>query len=60
MLDTLKGPINFGLKLSKMVEEVVAINKKNRNTLWQDAIESKMENVMMAFLLVISMPITTW
>ena len=29
---------NFGLKLPKMVKEAAAIDKKNRNILWLDAI----------------------
>ena len=37
MLDTLKEPI--GLELHKMVNEAYAIDKKNGNTLWQDAIQ---------------------
>ena len=45
----LKRVHKFGLELPKMVEEAVAINKKKRNTLWQDAVQKKMELVEVTF-----------
>ena len=39
----------FVLELPKMVNEVHAFNKKNRNTLSQDAIQKEMKNVKIAF-----------
>ena len=43
----------FGLELPKMVQEFVATNKKNGNTLWQNAIEKKIiENVKIAFQII--------
>ena len=35
----LKRTNEFGLELPKMVSEVYAIDNKNGNTLWQDAIQ---------------------
>ena len=32
-----------------MVEEAIAIDQKNRNTLWQDAIGKEIENVKVTF-----------
>ena len=32
-----------------MVKEVVAINRKNKNTLWQGAIQKEMENMKITF-----------
>ena len=45
----LKITNKFGLKLLKTVSEAYAIDKKNGNTLWQDAIQKEMENVKIAF-----------
>ena len=42
----------FGLKLPKMVNEVYPIDKKNSNTLWQDAIQKEIENVKIAFQII--------
>ena len=39
----------FGLELCKMVKEAVAFDKKNKTTLQQDAIETEMKNVRIAF-----------
>ena len=35
--------------MPKMVKEAYAIDKKNRNTLWQDAKQKEMENVKIPF-----------
>ena len=32
-----------------MVKEVVAINERNGNTIWQDTIQKEMKNVKIAF-----------
>ena len=32
-----------------MIKEVYALDEKNRNTLWQDAIQKEMEDVKIAF-----------
>ena len=42
-----------------MVKEVYAIDKKNRKTLWQGAIQKEMENVKIAFQMGSSMSIAT-
>ena len=34
---------NFGIELPEVVEEAVAIDKKNRNIFWQDAIEKEIK-----------------
>ena len=39
----------FGLKLPKTVNEAYAIDEKNRNLLWWDAIQNEMENINIAF-----------
>ena len=36
-------------ELPKMVKEAIAIDEKNGNTLWQDAIQKGMESVKIAF-----------
>ena len=38
-----------GIKIPKSVQEAIAIDKKNGNTLWWDAICKEMKNVMPAF-----------
>ena len=35
-----------------MVKEAIVINKKNGNTLWQEAIQKEMENVKVAFQII--------
>ena len=35
-----------------MIKEVVAINEKIRNTLWQDATEKEIENVKISFQII--------
>ena len=42
----------FGFKLPKTVNEAVAINEKNANTLWQDEIEKEIENVKITFKMI--------
>ena len=42
----------FGPDLFKMTEEAIAINEKNRNTLWQDAIEKEIKYVKIAFQII--------
>ena len=39
----------FGFKLPKTVQEALEIDKENGNTLWKDAIEQEMRNVLPAF-----------
>ena len=39
----------FGIECPKTVEEALALDKKNGNTLWQDAIALEMKNVRVAF-----------
>ena len=39
----------LGFELPKDVEQAIAIDKKNGNTLWQDAIAKEMANVRVAF-----------
>ena len=44
-----KRTYKFELELPKIVKETVAINEKNRNTPWQDAMKKDMENVKVIF-----------
>jgi hypothetical protein len=39
----------FGIRIPKTVEEALAIDKENGNTLWYDAIQKEMKNVLPAF-----------
>jgi Reverse transcriptase (RNA-dependent DNA polymerase) len=39
----------YGIKIPKSVQEAIAIDKENGNTLWWDAICKEMKNVMPAF-----------
>ena len=39
----------FGIELPKTVEQALALDAKNDNTLWADAISKEMENVRVAF-----------
>ena len=39
----------FGIELPKTVEQALALDAKNGNTLWADAISKEMENVRVAF-----------
>jgi len=45
----LKRTHKFGIELPKTVQEALAIDKKNGNTLWADAIAKEMKNVRVAF-----------
>ena len=45
----LKRSHKFGIELPKIEEEAVALDVKNGNTLWADAISKEMENVRVAF-----------
>ena len=45
----LKKIHKFGIELPKTVEEALALDAKNGNTLWADAISKEMENVRAAF-----------
>ena len=45
----LKKSHKFGIELPKTVEEACAIDAKNGNTLWVDAISKEMENVRVVF-----------
>ena len=39
----------FGLDLAKTMEEALALDAKNENTLWAEAISDEMENFRLAF-----------
>ena len=45
----LKRSHKFGIELPKTVEQALALDAKNGNTLWADAISKEMENVRVAF-----------
>ena len=45
----LKQTHKFGVELPKTVPEALAIDRKNKNTLWADAIAKEMKNVRIAF-----------
>ena len=45
----LKRTHKWGLELPKTVDEEMAIDVKNRNTFWADAISKEMKNVRVAF-----------
>ena len=45
----LKRSHKFGIELSKTVEEALALDAKNGNSLWADTISKEMENVRVAF-----------
>ena len=44
-----KGSHKFGIELPKIVEQTHALDAKNGNTFWKDAISKEMENVRVAF-----------
>ena len=46
----LKIILKFGLELPKMVKEYIAIDEKNRNILWQDAMKKR--NVKMTIQII--------
>ena len=45
----LKRSQKFGIELPKTVEEAYALDAKNGNILWADAISKEMENIRVAF-----------
>ncbi len=45
----LKRTHKFGIELPKTVQEALALDKKNGNTLWADAISKEIKNVRVAF-----------
>ena len=45
----LKKSHKFGIELHKTVEQALAMDAKNGNTLWADAISKEMENVRVVF-----------
>ena len=44
-----KTTMKFGIECPKTVEEDLALDSKNGNTLWSDAITKEMKNVRVAF-----------
>ena len=44
-----KKSYKFGIELPKTVEQAYALDAKNVNTLWADAISKEMENARVAF-----------
>lgn len=47
-----KKNIKFGFYVPNSVEEALKIDKENRNTLWTDAINKELKNVIVAFKLI--------
>ena len=47
-LDTKKSH-KFGIELPKNIEQALALDAKNSNSLWADAISKEMENFRVAF-----------
>ncbi len=45
----LKGTHKFGIEVPKTVKEALALDRKNGNTLWADAIAKEMTEVCIAF-----------
>ena len=43
----------YGIELPKMIKQVVAINRKHRNILLQDAIEQEMKNLKVTFQVIL-------
>ena len=43
------GRTKFGIEVPRTVEEALALDRKNNNTLWQDAITKEMKNSRCAF-----------
>lgn len=46
-----KKSIKFGVEVPNSVTEALALDKKNGNTLWSDAISKELKNVLVAFQL---------
>ena len=45
----LKRSYKFGIELPKTVEQILALDAKNNNTLWADEIFKELENVRVTF-----------
>jgi hypothetical protein len=45
----LKRTHKFGIELPKTVKEALALDKKNSNTFWADAIAKEMKDTCVAF-----------
>ena len=39
----------YGVRVPKSIKEALKIDKENGNTLWWDAIQQEMKNIMVAF-----------
>ena len=46
-----KKQFKFGIKVPNSVDEALALDKENGNTLWHDAIQKELKNVLVAFKL---------
>lgn len=46
-----KKQYKFGIKVPSTVDEALALDKENCNTLWHDAIQKELKNVLVAFKL---------
>ena len=46
-----KKQIKFGVKVPGSVEEALMLDKENGNTLWGEAINKELKNVLVAFKL---------
>ena len=44
-----KKQYKFGIKVPNTVDEALALDKENNNTLWHDAIQKELKNVLVAF-----------
>ena len=44
-----KTMMKFGIEFPKTVDQALALDKKNSNTLWADAIAKEMKNVQVDF-----------
>jgi ABC-type Fe3+ transport system substrate-binding protein len=42
----------FGIEVPKSWDDCVRLDKKNDNTLWQDAVRKEMKNVIIAFKII--------
>ena len=49
MAKRVRKQMKFGIDIPKTFEEAVTLDKKNGNTLWQDATKKEMNNVEIAF-----------
>ena len=46
-----KKQYKFGIKVPNSVDEALMLDKENKNTLWSDAIQKELKNVLVAFRL---------